>query len=419
MTTWYENKDRFRSWFGDELIYNYGHVEFHIDKDKRDKLVTQFLEQAGHILTYDEYESFADFVIINSKTFFDNIVSKPMRDATEGMRLSKAFKFFISDKETLTTVQQLASSYIQLDKIKGDLCLSVHPLDYLSLSENTYNWRSCHALDGDYRAGNISYMCDRSTIVCYIKGDEEKELPHFPPEIKWNSKKWRMLIFFDEDFDYCFLGRQYPYDLSEAIGTIYNNVLPLGYRPFTQYRVGEIPDIDVTFAHDQIVLYTNDGYKFFPINEVIEDCYNPLHYNDLLYSSYYKPYYTSRIRYDAYKTKPPKIKVGHNIKCLCCGQDSIECGEGLMTCTKCTLDNELGLPDGFVYCSCCGDAVDSIDAFTLYNGDVICENCLSTGDFVACANCGEIFPIDELTYDEKRCEYYCENCYDVAHEPRE
>ena len=28
--------------------------------------------------------------------------------------------------------------------------------DYLSLSENAFNWRSCHALDGEYRAGNLS-----------------------------------------------------------------------------------------------------------------------------------------------------------------------------------------------------------------------------------------------------------------------
>lgn len=83
---------------------------------------------------------------------------------------------------------------IQEDKVTGILCLSIHPLDYLSLSENTYNWRSCHALDGEYRAGNLSYMMDNTTVVCYLKGEDEAELPHFPAEVKWNSKKWRMLL---------------------------------------------------------------------------------------------------------------------------------------------------------------------------------------------------------------------------------
>ena len=45
--------------------------------------------------------------------------------------------------------------------MEGYLYLSIHPLDYLSISETNHGWRSCHALDGEYRNGNLSYLTIR------------------------------------------------------------------------------------------------------------------------------------------------------------------------------------------------------------------------------------------------------------------
>lgn len=411
ITDWNYAKKDFIKWLGDDLIFNYGPVEMHIDKEKRHELVKEFIIQAGHKLSGIEFDEFAEFIVANSPTFFDNIVSKTYGQAIKGMKLSKAFKFFIEDKETLNTIQQLASSYIQLDKIKGDLCLSVHPLDYLSLSENTYNWRSCHSLDGDYRAGNLSYMCDKSTVVMYIKGDEKQKLPNFPEEIPWYSKKWRMLIYFDENMEYCFLGRQYPYTLSGVEKMIKETFLPGRFCDFTNYHVKDVDDLH--FVNDQIVLNTKLGAKFFSITDVVEDdCQYPLHYNDLLYSSYYKPYYTSLKRsWEIKSEEPPKIKVGKDIKCLCCGQHHIEPGEGLMVCVSCAADRGFNLPEGYGYCGCCGEAVRVDDAYYMWNGDIICRDCLNYDDeFNICCDCGEVYRTTDLFYDEETGEYYCQYC---------
>jgi hypothetical protein len=56
------------------------------------------------------------------------------------MKLAKAFKFFTDSKTVLYDLQNRASQIIQEDKVEGTLCLSVHPLDFLSSSMNTYNW---------------------------------------------------------------------------------------------------------------------------------------------------------------------------------------------------------------------------------------------------------------------------------------
>ena len=90
-----------------------------------------------------------------NNSFYDNIVTdSDYSPAPKGMKLVRAFKYFEKNKIVLEEIQNLASRYLQEDKVKGTLCFSVHPLDFLSLSENTYNWRSCHSLDGEYRAGN-------------------------------------------------------------------------------------------------------------------------------------------------------------------------------------------------------------------------------------------------------------------------
>ncbi len=418
MNDWYENKKKYITWFGDQLIYEYGHVEFHLNAERKETLIKEFLEQAGNYLNEEEFENLSTFILKNMSSFFDNIVFCDSNPAKKGMKLSKAFKYFIKDKENLDKVQQIASMYIQKDKVCGTLCLSVHPLDYLSSSENNYNWRSCHSLDGDYRAGNLSYMCDRSTIVCYIKGDKEEKLPHFPENVPWNSKKWRMLIYFDEYQDYCFLGRQYPYSL-EGIFDLIQMLLPGTFREFTDYHLSKIPKIGA-FYDNQIVLSTAEkGLQFFSINEVIKD-EGALHFNDLIYSTVYFPYYTSRSFNWMFnqKSQPPKITVGHKVKCLYCNRSNIDYGEGLMTCCSCAVDQHLDVPDGYVVCTECGDYIDEDDCIYTHDGEILCESCANSDNYFWCDCCGDLFPIDMSAYDEKHDKLYCQDCYEGLLENR-
>lgn len=134
--------------------------------------------------TWGCYE-LADFIDKQSDGFFSNITVEDFttnsgKTIKKGTKLVKSFKYFIPESRRLEDIQNEASRIIQEDKIEGTFCLSVHPLDFLSSSETTYNWRSCHSLDGDYRAGNLSYIMDKSTIVCYLKGDKNEKLPRFP-----------------------------------------------------------------------------------------------------------------------------------------------------------------------------------------------------------------------------------------------
>ena len=192
---------------GGDLIKEGETVSFSLSREEKDKRVNSFINDIEY-----RHSDLAWFIYLNRNSFYDNTVAKEYTLETgetipKGMKLLKSFKYFISDKEELNKLQTRASMMIQEDKVEGVLCFSVHPLDYLSVSENTYNWRSCHALDGEYRSGNLSYMCDESTVVCYLRGkDTQVRLPHFPEDVLWNSKKWRMLMFLSESWQSMFAG---------------------------------------------------------------------------------------------------------------------------------------------------------------------------------------------------------------------
>lgn len=97
---------------------------------------------------------------------------------------------------------------VRVQLFKKTKCLVILHINssfrFLTSSVNTYNWRSCHALDGEYRAGNLSYMADNVTFMCYIKGEAKLQYPFLPHGISWNSKKWRMLVHMDPTDQICF-----------------------------------------------------------------------------------------------------------------------------------------------------------------------------------------------------------------------
>lgn len=414
LSTWFENKKKFIEYFGNQLIYEYPDVEFKVPKERRSYLLSDFINRANDYLyfNYKDFNKeayainrFFDFIERNAESFFENLVSNDFLfdniHITKGMKLSKAFKYFIQDKEVVIAIQQLASSYIQKDKLKGTLCLSVHPYDYLSLSENKCNWRSCHALDGEYCAGNLSYMLDESTVVCYIKSDEDEYLRYFP--MKWNNKKWRMLIHFGEDKRWIFLGRQYPYEVEGILEFLEKDVFYDQYYKFQNDECDQLGKMDLIAPY----IALNNGYttNLYLKHEVIKD-QSDLHYNDLLRSSCYVPYYTSKKWY--VQKMQPRVKVGHKVKCIKCGEGEIPGGEHTFLCKRCAVEE-----GNYVECYCCGNLVKYENSLLLTcSDDRICNDCYEEGYAHYCGNCEGLFLEENMHYSHKFDCYFCEDCFE-------
>lgn len=424
---WYSNKSAYiKAWDG-ELIKELGEMEFHLSEEQRAHAVSNVIDNIAHLysqsgLRYPDFkfDDLANFIFENQDTFFDNIVSVNWQmdeiSIPKGMKLLKAFKYFCEDKDLLNDIQSVASMAIQNDKVSGILCMSVHPLDFLSVSENDHNWRSCHALDGEYRAGNLNYMADKTTVICYLKSTHKHILPNFPPSIKWNSKKWRMLLFFDEEKHFMMAGRQYPYFENSLLLPIKHEVERMFNIDFSgwmnhYYTMDTLkPIIDDEHADPLYKVSFNERYlpvgsRIMRMGNLVKDVKGTLQFDDLLQSStYQEPYYSFALTKGGWGQEPlqlqywsssvPKIRVGQPCKCVECNKKLITMSESFL-CNSCMIKEGTASTsyDEFDDCPLCGQIFDVEEGSLIINQDgyevLVCPDCAK--EAVKCKNCGILY----------------------------
>lgn len=424
---WEKAKSKFIHRFGG-LIYEWPEpVEFTLDKKSKETKVMEFTDYIDN--TYSNAD-LANFIEENIDTFFDNVVSfSDKKEIPKGMKLIKAFKYFEKDPKVLEKLQNLASELIQENKIHGKLCFSVHPLDFLSSSQNSYNWRSCHSLDGEYRAGNLSYMVDTTTFMVYLKNeDEDKAIPLFG-NVKWNSKKWRMLIHASNDDELIFAGRQYPFVSESGLDIVlgvYNNILKEQHdrenspknnesnvwffhltdipKEYGGWRCDYLEDYQPAGQDNWISLaqrYVVVQCHIYDIRDIVVEGRGALNYNDILFSTCYKkPYYAclkNGWTHIKRNDENNRIVVGGPVPCLECGEYNIE-DSHMMSCRNCYQDEDYDDYDSYVSCGSCGcrHHVDDSNVVILYNPyggiweEAVCDECYSKYCF-NCPECGESF----------------------------
>ncbi len=417
---WATAKKKFIDRFGG-LTYEWSEpVEFVLDEVERNSRASEFIDYVCD--AYRNYE-LARFVGKNLNSLYDNkVVDSCGKNIPQGMKLIKAFKYFEKNKDTLREMQDAASVLIQQQSIKGTLCFSVHPLDFLSSSENTYNWRSCHALDGEYRAGNLSYMVDECTFMVYLKGADNVKLDAFG-SVKWNSKKWRMLLHVSTDDKIMFAGRQYPFVSTSGLDTvlnIYNNLLEWKdkYAPWHQDYITTYTSNKLSFPIDLDHRYFMVDRTLLDIEDVVKSGEYAMNYNDILNSTCYtKPFYTTQYRpfgWNVKNLRDPGIRIGAAVNCLHCGGDYIRNPE-TMRCDACEI--EFGYEENDVYgsCSCCNGRICYDDSYYVGDDDEpVCPNCFKKYCFT-CQRCGGLYFTDtdcmSIEVAEDEYEYVCPHCY--------
>lgn len=427
---WLEAKRDIIEAFGGKYIYEYPEkVSFELGpKEKHDRV----LSFAHLVESQWGYSQLAEFIENQEDGFFDNITVSDYQAwngklIKKGTKLIKAFKHFINNERSLTDIQNEASRIIQEDKIEGTLCLSVHPLDFLSLSENTYNWRSCHALDGEYRAGNLSYMMDKHTIICYLKATDSAKLPSFPDDIVWNSKKWRVLIYVSSDWKMIIAGRQYPFTSKTGIDFVLHQALPSSKlictsdkrHSWTDWNDTLIDKIKLSngIEYDFDSMYIPVGSQLIALDDLVQNVEGSKHYNDVLYSSCYKPIYAFKYMPHMFEIEGgiPLISkdfttfnIGGFTYCLWCGEAEVLDGADTMMCEKCELEHGSSDNELFTYCDNCGRRIYADDAYIIGEED-LCEDCY---DKYAsrCERCGEVVWNENIHFHEATESYVCDDC---------
>lgn len=380
-----------------------------MDDASRKSKVDEFIDWV-----YREYgEDMYQFFKCNYDGILDNKLQQPYGDFPRGMKLSKVLmKEFGLDAED---VRQKLSMLIQSNKVTGKLCLSIHPLDYLSASENNHGWRSCHALDGEYRAGNLSYMTDDCTIIAYLKSDSEPtKLPRFPRDVPWNDKKWRVYLHVDRINNIVYAGRQYPFHTDKGLELISEMIRELGYfkskekrdaevqhannvldehLTWADYKRGYVPQFrfhhwglkgptmingeQVQFNETKFIVSAgryNDGVKIVPGKHYIDNNSWAMNFNDVIQSHTYSPWMMPYAGNHDGGMMPPSVetilKVGGRVTCCNCGRHEIA------------------------------------DSDTM-----LCNNCREGDEeMVSCAECGAVYPENEMHWTPSR-GWICYDCY--------
>ena len=422
-TRWRVAKSAIRNrLFKDKLIYETKEVSFELEENAKKERLQSFADWVYEIHDGD-CDALTEFLDnLSTQEFYNNRLNEEYEDRVrgvkvpKGIKIIKAFKYFVSadSPNLLHDLQSRASEIIQENKVSGILCFSIHPLDFLSSSENQYHWRSCHSLDGEFRTGNLSYMCDNHTIMCYLKSKTDVKLPNFPSDVLWNNKKWRCLLFLN---DFCnpsciFAGRQYPFFSSGGLNVVREELIKLlnQMSPYSRLwsnwyndtiRTYDFPDQNRTIF----------AQEFYPISqyligaeELIQDAEDSMHYNDLLYSSCYKPYYMFR---NAYIPKP-EFKIGSAVRCLRCEQNFIITKDTMM-CPECELQYGNSESEDYTHCDNCGGRCLESDTYWVDN-DQVCPNCAKNDTFV-CAECHERHYNSDKKYDSANDRYICIHCY--------
>lgn len=387
-TKWEHNKKKWLDMWGGPILEAPQPITFSLSQENKDKEITEFCEWIER--KYHDYD-LSDFVWAVRQSFFQNKV--PSTDTwqnypqgiKEGMKITKAFKYFVEDKDKLEDIRTEASRVIQKDKINGTLVFSVHPLDYLSISETTYNWRSCHAMDGDYRLGNLNYMADACTVVCYIKDSSgsKYKLPNFPESVPWNSKKWRVLLYMGNGATIA--SRQYPFVAQDILPIIDHELAqPWNTTGFTLGSESWVTD------------------SLFDMRSQTVDAPHTGQFNDTRISTCYVD-----IWHKGWAREP--MTIGEPIHCLHCGKD-YSAGADTFLCFDCECDYGTQARDDVFVCDCCGYRKPIDELYQTQDGSYICESCMQE-ETVTCADCGELVFYDLAMYSKKHDNYYCQACW--------
>ena len=293
-----------------------------------------------------------------TNTYIGETFSFPNRDNTKkitvqsGCKVSKmlgkiASEYSLKGYEDFRIAHSMGLNQKQL---KGELCISIHPLDYMTMSDNNSSWSSCMSWreTGDYRQGTVEMMNSPCVVVAYLKGTYDMSTVG---SHEWNNKKWRQLFIVTPEF---ITGiRQYPYNSDEL-----NGITLQWLRDLAQTNGAWGPYCDTA-----VIVKNNTTV---PIASLDKSVYFDVHTHFM-----YNDFYANHLSYVS-ESIPEDYALcfSGESECMKCGEDCSGYDTGDMeACALCCPDCE-----DIFYCSECGERVSSCDLIEI-DGSRVCHYC--------------------------------------------
>ena len=377
---------------------------------------TDFINSVRKLFTFNGTyfeDTYATYNLTQAKQLFTNRVAKEFSyrnkdgkivKVPEGAKVMRvlqkiAKEFDLPDFEIF---RNHISRITEIRKSKIKFTLSIHPLDYMTMSDNANGWESCMNWTqgpGSYRAGTIEMMNSPVVVVAYITTK-----PYYPANtsIEWTSKSWRELIIVHPN-TICSV-KSYPY-YNIAFDKALVNWLADLVEEKTEWRYNRKKPQENLESCSDIKAWQDkedkDNYFLlhFETNEMYNDFGNTDNYGIFSINPPDNKYHTSTINYSGLMT------------CMCCGENGYWSDDTeTVICEDC---------EPSIYCCCCDERVNINDAIEV-DGEWVCEDCYN--DLHRCMCCEDahfeydftlmfVGHIDNQTinidYDEH---YICSEC---------
>lgn len=260
--------------------------------------------------------------------------------------------------------RQKHSMVLNQKNIKGTLCLSIHPMDFITMSDNESNWESCMNWrgTGDYRQGTVEMMNSPNVLVAYVESNTVKmPFQYYGERYEWNSKKWRQLFYVDENL---MVGvKAYPYQSEDLTAEVRKWIAELANENLHWvYENKEFEyngcTIKLDENHSAKRLNFKTGYMYSDFGYLPEDKNHIVRMTDKGFRKIADEDYID-------------MKYSGVSQCMWCGKDYRIPDDGLIESSMCICFD----CSGSVRCSCCGERLSEDEGYYLDNGDVYCEYC--------------------------------------------
>lgn len=273
------------------------------------------------------------------------------------MRAWKAITDAVDMSDQFESFRIGHSQILNTRKIKGELCLSVHPMDYATASDNANGWSSCMswAENGCYRAGTLEMLTSPMVLCAYLKSHKNEWVFE---NVRWNSKRWRAWALVDERFILC--NRNYPYNSDVLADTVINWI-----KELAQTNLGWKYNNTISAIYDDRRFWFRTNLMYNDIGEDERICYGV----------------------NVPHEKPSmSISFSGQAHCINCGSE-LEDGEAdTLLCADCR---------GIEHCCECGCAVDEDSMWRDEAGNVFCYDCYH--DYYGhCDCCDQDYPQGDL-----------------------
>lgn len=235
----------------------------------------------------------------------------------EGTKIMKAIRKMLvfagyPNMDLFESFRNEISNLTTSKHIKTNLVFSIHPIDFLTMSDNSLGWHSCMSWmqHGGYSTGPIEMMNSNMVIIVYLESSKQFQFNmHDIP-----NKSWRTLLYVHKNI--LLAGKSYPYYSEKVTLKVLDNMRELLYNNLKwkyQYINQEYRDLKGYHSNDYVRCATTPRDSRKNQHKIL--IYTNGMYNDLIESNI-TTYWCCR----NWVPKPLMLNASGIANCMICGE---------------------------------------------------------------------------------------------------